>query len=164
MLGCIDDRNRARGTQYSATQESPGPQANRLSGNVRLFRQGIRTISKIERGQIAIEVNGVARIARALEVDLLELFQGKALAETDTSHQGDVQPPVTRRPRVFVAFNQLENDLVLLCQRHAEALRQGPAEGDVQPPVSPERLACVTDPYIKISGLAPANQPLRRRG
>jgi transcriptional regulator with XRE-family HTH domain len=58
--------------------------------------QASGTISKIERGQTAIDVNVVGRIARALEVHPSKLFQDEALAETDTSHQADLQPPVAR--------------------------------------------------------------------
>src|SRR5919108_5165930 len=51
------------------------------------------TTSKIERGQIAIDVNVAGRIARALEVELPELFQGEAPATTGASGQ-EVVPPM----------------------------------------------------------------------
>jgi transcriptional regulator with XRE-family HTH domain len=102
--------------------------------------KGSGTISKIERGQIAIDVNVAGRIAQALDVDLLELFQGEGRAETDTSRQEDIQPPVPRERRESIAFNfgQLEADILSLLRRYAEAWREGQTGGDVRLLPSPQ--------------------------
>jgi transcriptional regulator with XRE-family HTH domain len=83
------------------------------------------TISKIERGQIAIDVNVAGRIARALGVELPELFQGEAPATTGASGQ-EVVPPDAQR--LLALWPQLApNDRETL-QRGADVLAAGEAD------------------------------------
>jgi transcriptional regulator with XRE-family HTH domain len=80
------------------------------------------TVSKIERGQIAVDVNVAGRIAHALGVDLPELFQVEAPASPEASALlADAQ-------RLLALWQRLMPDDRQILQRCADVLAADEAD------------------------------------
>ena len=122
MLGWGYDRSRARGRNIRRLRKAQGLKQTTLAEICGYSAEASGTVSKIERGQIAVDVNVAGRIAHALGVDLPELFQ----VEVPASPEASALPSDAQR--LLALWQRLMPDDRQILQRCADVLAADEAD------------------------------------